>query len=223
MPRAGSGLLLAVLCLVGGTACAEVRVGAVRRTITPELTAGPVWLAGFGQDRRAGEIHDDLWVRCLALADGSRQAERPIRTPVSNSIFRKASEAGLLDSGRRLAADGTIETVVGLLRLWRRSQPLVEAALVPGELYPELSRGGIQRLAGADFPDATFEPPIKPMLRAPFGWLIGLANDEIGYILPRAEWDEKPPWLNHAPRRWYGEIDSVGRKPPRTLQPFWRS
>ncbi len=25
-----------------------------------------------------------------------------------------------------------------------------------------------------------------------------------------AEWDEKAPWLQNAPKRWYGEANSVG-------------
>jgi hypothetical protein len=81
---------------------------------------------------------------------------------------------------------------------------------VPGELYPELSVGGIERYAGADFPDAPLDPAIKTAMRAPFRMLVGLANDEIGYIIPRAEWDEQAPWLQNAPRRWYGEVNSVG-------------
>ena len=40
--------------------------------------------------------------------------------------------------------------------------------------------------------------------------LIGLADDEIGYIIPKAEWDEKAPYLNNAAKRWYGEVNSVG-------------
>ena len=77
-------------------------------------------------------------------------------------------------------------------------------------MYPELSVGGVERYAGADFPDAPIEPPIKPMLHAPFRMLIGLADDEIGYIIPKAEWDEKAPYLQNAPKAWYGEENSVG-------------
>jgi hypothetical protein len=40
--------------------------------------------------------------------------------------------------------------------------------------------------------------------------LIGLADDEIGYIIPKAEWDEKPPYLQNAKKAWYGEENSVG-------------
>jgi hypothetical protein len=86
----------------------------------------------------------------------------------------------------------------------------LEIALIPGEMYPELSLGGVERYAGADFPDAPIEAPIKPMLHARFKMLIGLADDEIGYIIPKAEWDEKPPYLQNAKKAWYGEENSVG-------------
>jgi hypothetical protein len=29
-------------------------------------------------------------------------------------------------------------------------------------------------------------------------------------LIPKAEWDDQPPWLQNAPQRWYGEINSVG-------------
>ncbi len=48
------------------------------------------------------------------------------------------------------------------------------------------------------------------MMKAPFRMLFGLADDEIGYIIPAAEWDDKAPWLQNAPKRWYGEVNSVG-------------
>jgi hypothetical protein len=44
------------------------KVGYSQSLITPSLDR-PVYLAGFGQDRRAQSIHDDLTVRSLALQD----------------------------------------------------------------------------------------------------------------------------------------------------------
>ena len=64
---------------------------------------------------------------------------------------------------------------------------------------------------GADFPEAALEPAIKrDMMTAPYRMLFGLADDEIGYIIPKVEWDNQPPWLNGASKRWYGEVNSVG-------------
>ena len=45
---------------------------------------------------------------------------------------------------------------------------------------------------------------------ARFKFLAGLANDEIGYIIPKSEWDDAAPWLYGAAERHYGEINSLG-------------
>jgi hypothetical protein len=147
--------------------------------------------------------------------------EKLVRIPLTNEGFRMASQAGLFRGRKPPNEDGTMTAPVGYIRLARGSKPLVEAALVPGEMYPELSVGGIVRYPGADFPEAPIEPPLKKMMRAPFRMLFGLANDEIGYIIPRAEWDNQAPWLQNAPKRWYGEVNSVGPEAaPRIAEAF---
>ncbi|HEY63068.1 MAG TPA: hypothetical protein G4O02_00695 [Caldilineae bacterium] len=44
--------------------------GVAIRRITPDLSGRRVYLAGFGRNRVATGVHDDLWVRALALSDG---------------------------------------------------------------------------------------------------------------------------------------------------------
>ncbi len=136
--------------------------------------------------------------------------EKTVQIPVANKGFQLAAKAGVFGGRKPMREGAPATTVVGMFRLLDGSRPVLEGALVPGELYPELSVGGIQRYPGADFPDAPLEPPIRRMMKAPYRMLIGLANDEIGYIIPKAEWDEKEPWLQNAPRRWYGEVNAVG-------------
>ncbi len=136
-------------------------------------------------------------------------AERTIAIPVANRGFQMAAAAGLYKGRKQTTAGGDTTTSVGLIRMSGHG-PVLDIALVPGEMYPELSVGGVERYPGADFPDAPIEPPIKPMLHAPFRMLIGLADDEIGYIIPKVEWDEKPPYLQNAKKAWYGEENSVG-------------
>ena len=35
-------------------------------------------------------------------------------------------------------------------------------------------------------------------MKGEYKFVFGLANDEIGYIIPKSEWDEVPPYLyNH--------------------------
>ena len=40
-------------------------------------------------------------------------------------------------------------------------------------------------------------------------WLLfGLANDELGYIIPQSQWDLQPPFAYGRSRAQYGEINS---------------
>ena len=129
---------------------------------------------------------------------------------MTNPGFQMAAKAGIFAGRKQPNPDGTTTTPVGYIRFARGAQPELEIALVPGELYPELSLGGVERYAGADFPDAPVEPAVKQQMSAPFRMLFGLADDEVGYIIPKAEWDEKPPFLRNAAKAWYGEINSLG-------------
>jgi len=47
-----------------------MKVGYAQQIITPSLDR-PVFLAGFGQNRRAQTVHDDLYARALALQSGA--------------------------------------------------------------------------------------------------------------------------------------------------------
>ena len=64
--------LLAAL-LLPCAALSQMRVGTGKRMITPDFEKhGPVYMAGFGQNRRATGIHDDLYARCIAFSTGAR-------------------------------------------------------------------------------------------------------------------------------------------------------
>lgn len=47
-------------------------------------------------------------------------------------------------------------------------------------------------------------------MKSKYQFVVGLGNDELGYIIPKAEWDSQAPWLQNRPERWYGEHNSVG-------------
>lgn len=128
--------------------------------------------------------------------------ESRIQILTTNQGFLAASATGVSKGRRQFTSD--LKTIVPA------GAALLEFALVPGERYPELSVGGIERYSGADFRDAPAEPAIKQLMHAPFRMLFGLANDEIGYLISKAEWDSEAPWLNGASKRWYGEVNSVG-------------
>jgi hypothetical protein len=168
----------------------------------------------FEKAERIGQRVADIGAGALDLAEAVNITryefqERIVHIPIANKGFEQAAQANIYH-GRKPSVDGQTSVPVGLIRLMDGSKPMLEIALVPGELYPELSVGGIQKYDGADFPDAPAEPAIKSLMRAPYRMLFGLANDEIGYIIPKSEWDNQPPWLQNAPKRWYGEQNSVG-------------
>jgi hypothetical protein len=100
-----------------------------------------------------------------------------------------------------------MKTEVGYLRLGE-----LEIAAIPGEIYPELVLGKVQDPPdpGADFPKAPIEPSVYGQLRGPHRMLIGLANDEVGYIIPKRQWDEKKPYCYGRKKPQYGEQNSVG-------------
>ena len=82
---------------------------------------------------------------------------------------------------------------------------------MPGEIYPEIVNGGIERAPGGDFDiDPVEVPPLRELMPGRVKFVFGLANDEIGYIIPKSEWDRKPPYLYGSKRGVYGEINSLG-------------
>ncbi len=144
----------------------------------------------------------------LAEAAGVFGDRRPLYTegkPDSATAERKVDEQTV-----RYATGRDLESEVDYLALKAGTRLLAEFVTVPGEIFPELVNGGITRYPGADLPDAAMETPIRKLLHSRYQFILGLGNDEIGYIIPKAEWDGQPPWLNNSPQAYYGEINSAG-------------
>jgi hypothetical protein len=53
-----------------------------------------------------------------------------------------------------------------------------------------------------------------------YKFLLGLGNDEIGYILPKSQWDAEPPYTYGRDSNPYGEIVSPG---PETGPIYYRA
>jgi hypothetical protein len=129
--------------------------------------------------------------------------------PATNRLYWAAMKLGIVERG--LAPGDRVRTEVGALRIGP-----VALALVPGELYPEIAAGGVESPDGADFPGEPAErPPLRELLRrrspqGGLGAIVGLANDEIGYIIPRTEWDTRAPYSYGQKEAPYGEINSLG-------------
>jgi hypothetical protein len=82
---------------------------------------------------------------------------------------------------------------------------------IPGELYPEIAVGGIENPKGADFAIEPQEvPPLRSQLPGKLNLMVNLANDAIGYIIPKSEWDKEAPWIYDESEETYGEVVSLG-------------
>ena len=88
----------------------------------------------------------------------------------------------------------------------------IHVAGIPGEAYPESIYGKFQEPVepNADFPTAPLETPVVKALPGDKILVIGLANDEIGYIVPKRQWDFVPPYAYGMNKYQYGEVNSVG-------------
>ncbi|MEQ8762511.1 MAG: neutral/alkaline non-lysosomal ceramidase N-terminal domain-containing protein [Planctomycetota bacterium] len=179
--------------------------------VAPKRTFRFTEIYGEAVGRAALEALDSgRWSESEALEAHFEQVDLPLTNP----FYKTGLTLGIIGGGRtasRLKETGgeawVFQSEVGLARIGD-----AELLLVPGEIYPELVMGGVPDPApeGADFPDAPIEPPLLPRLTADYRFLIGLAGDEIGYILPKRQWDQRKPFaygLDDAP---YGEINSVG-------------
>jgi hypothetical protein len=148
---------------------------------------------------------------------------RELLVPVDNNIYRLAWSFGVLDRAmykwdgnptpkkfettKELSKSIAVKTELGYLKLGT-----LEVAAIPGEIYPELVLNKVEDPAdpGADFPDAPIEPAIYDQLKSKHRMLIGLANDELGYFIPKRQWDEKAPFCYGLKKAQYGEMNSVG-------------
>jgi len=82
---------------------------------------------------------------------------------------------------------------------------------IPGEVYPEILNGGVEAPEGQDFKLAPVEvPAIRDMMAGKYKFVIGLANDEIRYIVPKSQWDVKAPFTYKKDGAPYGEENSLG-------------
>jgi hypothetical protein len=144
--------------------------------------------------------------------------------PLTNVLYRAARVAGVLQReglvwtgdfeqlGEPIVGDNAdkptaVQSEVAYLRLGD-----LHVACIPGEIYPELVYGKFQEPVdrGADFPDAPLEPTIAGLMPGPKWMLFGLANDEVGYIIPKRQWDKAPPYAYGREQPQYGEINSCG-------------
>jgi hypothetical protein len=129
---------------------------------------------------------------------------RTLTLPIDNKMFRLATSLGILNRGT--AGWMKMRTELSVFNMGPLS-----FATVPGEVYPEIINGGVEAPEGGDFNGYPEEvPPVREMMTGKYKLIIGLANDEIGYIIPRSQWDVKKPFTYGRKESPYGEENSLG-------------
>lgn len=129
---------------------------------------------------------------------------RTFTLPFQNKLFRLAAAMKILDRG--MIGWWKVRTEMAAIQIGPAS-----ILTIPGEIYPEIVNGGIESPAGQDFPVAPQEiPPLRDLMPGQYKFVIGMANDELGYIIPKSQWDNQEPWLYHAEKETYGEVNSLG-------------
>jgi hypothetical protein len=182
----------------------------------------------FEKTEKYGRLVGELAEKALAGAKPVRltplaAATRTVFVPVDNKVYKVARQLKVLQremflwtgdpskaepaGPKEIEKPLCLKTEVSWLRLGE-----LDVACIPGEIYPELVLDKVQDPPdpGADFPDAPIEPAIYKQLKGPHRMLIGLASDEIGYVIPKRQWDEKEPFCYKRTAAQYGEMNSVG-------------
>lgn len=129
---------------------------------------------------------------------------RNVDLPLSNKLFKLAKIIGVLDRGK--SGIKNMSTEVAAFKIDQLS-----FITLPGEVYPEIVNGGIESPERNDFNITPVEiPPLRNLMPGKYKFVFGLANDEIGYIIPKSQWDTKSPFTYERDSAPYGEENSIG-------------
>jgi len=157
--------------------------GALGGMVTPEIT-GHTW----EEMRRVGE---GVGVSAVAAAAGAEEMastritlrRRDVELPLENPGFQVYLKAKIFDPpmAGAIRTDGTLTTEV-----WRLDIGRVCFVTLPGEILPKPALA------------------LKAMMPGPYRMVVGLGNDELGYILDPEDFD--------TPRYRYEKSMSVGKQ-----------
>ncbi len=144
-------------------------------------------------------------------------ARQELYIPVYNIILALAGIVGIIPKSSRITGEGPLGISVLTELNYLEIGDGFQALLIPGELFPELAYGGYlpEDIAANGSADKNPKPLVE-IASNPNLVVFGLANDEIGYILPPNDYflHETMPFLEDgydiSGRKHYEETNSVG-------------
>lgn len=179
-----------------------------------------------------GALVGELALDALAGGEVVEEVELAIgadafRLPVDNTAFKAMFQVGNFDHRTAYGLadfdddDAEIDSEMNILQIG----PL-RIVTWPGEVLPEVVLGGkdgaftpqgvpLVRPDNPHPPDVSLMPDGPYLLEQTGGelnWILGLGNDEVGYIIPTWQFkvDEAVPYLQQAPGDHYEETNSLG-------------
>lgn len=137
------------------------------------------------------------------LAPGIVLSRVEFETKLDNTLFRYYKFLGILGNPVRQTLSGEYLLTTELTLICLED---VTLALLPGEIFPELVSGTGEETDPPALKDLAKQYGVEDLV------VIGLANDEIGYILPPSDFvlDDNMPYLQEAEGDHYEETNSVG-------------
>jgi hypothetical protein len=199
------GVALYVNGAVGGLMCTHPSLS-VEDPFTGETFSEPSFEKAAAQGKQLSLLVLNAMENPAEVIDsaGISLLVRTVRMPIENRLFKLATFLGVMNRG-----------TVGWMKMRSELSAFTIGPLsfvtIPGEIYPELINGGVEAPAGNDFETAPVEvPPVREMMPGKYKFVLGLANDEIGYIIPQSQWDVKAPFTYGRDNSPYGEENSPG-------------
>lgn len=129
---------------------------------------------------------------------------RTVSLPIHNTLFKLGTMFGILNRGT--CGWMKVRTELSAFTIGSLS-----FATLPGEIYPEIVNGGVEAPEGRDFNIEPVEvPSVRDMMAGKYKFIFCLANDEIGYIIPKSQWDVRAPYAYDRKDSPYGEENSMG-------------
>jgi len=154
-------------------------------------------------------------------------AKTKFEVPLDNTAFMLMKFLGILENPARRGESGTgyiLQSEITVLSLGE-----ISLALIPGEIFPELVYGGTYGQANPDEVNPTPLCEIASNHGIETLLIVGLANDELGYIVPPSDFMVHPtePYftkiVDYKNENHYEETNSVGPKCAQVIADIFES
>ncbi|MDC0719687.1 hypothetical protein [Nannocystis bainbridge] len=183
--------------------------------------------ASFEKADAIGQLLGEMALDALANGDTIAAPQLDLQAHlfklrVDNLNFQAMFQLGIFDRETFMEMDGLyISTEAALINLGP-----AQFLTVPGELFPELAIGGYDgshihaptkplvdpnNTNPPNLLEAPDGPYLKDKMHGTYRFIVGMGNDELGYILPEYDFVlGDPPWVSEAEGDHYEETNSIG-------------